>query len=62
MYDEALATLDFVHEQPFTIIDNQDEFVSTLIKCNKLHLHQAFDTPFAQHDMQQYIGEYGMAE
>eukprot|EP00957_Ditylum_brightwellii_P193185 14710093-Ditylum_brightwellii.AAC.1 len=31
----------------------------TLIWRNKLHLRQAFDTPFAAPAMQEYIGENG---
>eukprot|EP00957_Ditylum_brightwellii_P189229 14403521-Ditylum_brightwellii.AAC.1 len=31
--------------------------MSTLIRRNTLHLHQAFDTPFATPAMQEYIGE-----
>eukprot|EP00957_Ditylum_brightwellii_P137657 10493843-Ditylum_brightwellii.AAC.1 len=59
MYDKVFATLDFTYTQPFKILDDQDEVLSTLIKQNKLHLHHAFDTPFAEADMQQYIGENG---
>eukprot|EP00957_Ditylum_brightwellii_P060678 4606764-Ditylum_brightwellii.AAC.1 len=33
--------------------------MSRLIAWNKLHLHQAFDTPFAQPEMEEYIGEFG---
>eukprot|EP00957_Ditylum_brightwellii_P144556 11011468-Ditylum_brightwellii.AAC.1 len=33
--------------------------MSKLIQRNKLHLHQAFDTPFALSTMQEYIGENG---
>eukprot|EP00957_Ditylum_brightwellii_P201200 15324539-Ditylum_brightwellii.AAC.4 len=36
--------------------------MSTLVRKNKLHLYQAFDTPSAKPEMQQYIGEYGTAE
>eukprot|EP00957_Ditylum_brightwellii_P203668 15335690-Ditylum_brightwellii.AAC.1 len=30
-----------------------------LVRRNKLHLHQAYSTPFAQKNMQDYIGEFG---
>eukprot|EP00957_Ditylum_brightwellii_P204170 15337993-Ditylum_brightwellii.AAC.1 len=40
-------------------MNDQDEVMSTLIARNKLHLHQAFDTPFAMKEMQNYIGQFG---
>eukprot|EP00957_Ditylum_brightwellii_P173026 13173155-Ditylum_brightwellii.AAC.1 len=54
---DVLGTLDFTHAQPYLTLDDQDEIISTLIRRNKLHLHQAFDTPFAITEMQEYIGE-----
>eukprot|EP00957_Ditylum_brightwellii_P151332 11523534-Ditylum_brightwellii.AAC.1 len=33
-----------------------------LIERNKLHLHQAFDTPFARGPLCDYIGEYGIGQ
>eukprot|EP00957_Ditylum_brightwellii_P036768 2784771-Ditylum_brightwellii.AAC.1 len=35
--------------------------MSNLIKQNKLHLNQAFDTPSANRLLKDYIGESGMA-
>eukprot|EP00957_Ditylum_brightwellii_P050682 3842367-Ditylum_brightwellii.AAC.1 len=60
IYSDVLATLDFVHAQPYITLDDQDEVMLTLIQRNKLHLHQAFDTPFAKTEMQEYIGENGI--
>eukprot|EP00957_Ditylum_brightwellii_P093413 7113210-Ditylum_brightwellii.AAC.1 len=34
--------------------------MSKLISCNKLHLHQAWETPFAQGPLKDYIGGYGL--
>eukprot|EP00957_Ditylum_brightwellii_P132781 10124936-Ditylum_brightwellii.AAC.2 len=62
MYDKVITSLDFKHAQPYNILDDQDEVIFTLVKRNKLHLHQVFDTPFVRPDMQDCIGEYGTAE
>eukprot|EP00957_Ditylum_brightwellii_P189136 14396765-Ditylum_brightwellii.AAC.1 len=59
MYSEVITTLEFERAVPYLTLDDQDEVMSTLIKRNKLHLHQAFDTPFAKKEMQDYIGENG---
>eukprot|EP00957_Ditylum_brightwellii_P120895 9220547-Ditylum_brightwellii.AAC.1 len=40
-------------------MDDQDEIMSTLIKQNKLQLHQSFDNPLATQTIQEYIGENG---
>eukprot|EP00957_Ditylum_brightwellii_P031866 2416084-Ditylum_brightwellii.AAC.1 len=58
-YDEALESLQFKHAQPLVVLDDQDTVILTLVQRNKLHLHQAYDTPFAQKDMQDCIGEFG---
>eukprot|EP00957_Ditylum_brightwellii_P050154 3802396-Ditylum_brightwellii.AAC.1 len=62
MYDDVLGTLQFQHAQPFKVLDDQDEMMSALIKRNELHLHQAFDTPFAKKEIQDYIGEFRMSD
>eukprot|EP00957_Ditylum_brightwellii_P132015 10065763-Ditylum_brightwellii.AAC.1 len=36
--------------------------MENLIARNKLHLHQAFDTPFARGPLRDYIGEYGIGQ
>eukprot|EP00957_Ditylum_brightwellii_P142571 10861971-Ditylum_brightwellii.AAC.1 len=36
--------------------------MSTLINHNKLHLYQAYVTPFTKNDIQEYIGKYGTGE
>eukprot|EP00957_Ditylum_brightwellii_P005797 441966-Ditylum_brightwellii.AAC.1 len=56
MYDEVFDTPQFQHARPFKVLDDQDKVMSTLIRRNKLHLHQAFDTPFAKKEMQNNIG------
>eukprot|EP00957_Ditylum_brightwellii_P143519 10933862-Ditylum_brightwellii.AAC.1 len=62
IYGKIIALLEFEHAQPFKVLDDKDEIMSTLVKQNKLHLHQAFDTSFAKPDMKNYISEYGTAE
>eukprot|EP00957_Ditylum_brightwellii_P189869 14454745-Ditylum_brightwellii.AAC.1 len=62
MYGEALTSLNFEHVQPFKMLDDQDENMSTLVNCNNLHIHQAYDTLFAKKEMQDYIGKYGTGE
>eukprot|EP00957_Ditylum_brightwellii_P022060 1664097-Ditylum_brightwellii.AAC.1 len=59
VYLEVLATLDFGQTHPYITLDDQGKVMSTLIRRNKLHLHQAFGTPFATPAMQEYIGENG---
>eukprot|EP00957_Ditylum_brightwellii_P086259 6564228-Ditylum_brightwellii.AAC.1 len=59
MYCKVLNYLDFKHATLYVALDDQDEIMSRLIARNKLHLHQAFDTPFAQLEIQNYIGEFG---
>eukprot|EP00957_Ditylum_brightwellii_P016604 1248190-Ditylum_brightwellii.AAC.1 len=53
------SKLLFQHAQPFKVLDDQDEVMLTLVRRNKLHLHQAYDNPFAKKDMQDYIEEFG---
>eukprot|EP00957_Ditylum_brightwellii_P016778 1262689-Ditylum_brightwellii.AAC.1 len=62
MYDEVLDTLQFQHAQPFKVLNDQDEVMSALIRRNKLHLHQVFDTPFAKNEMRNHIGEFGTSD
>eukprot|EP00957_Ditylum_brightwellii_P099694 7594558-Ditylum_brightwellii.AAC.1 len=40
-------------------MDDRDGVMSTLIRRNKLQLHQAFDNPFTKKEMQDYIEENG---
>eukprot|EP00957_Ditylum_brightwellii_P016823 1267329-Ditylum_brightwellii.AAC.1 len=62
MYGKVIALLGFEHAQPFKVLDNHDENMSTLVMQNKLHLHQVFDTPFAKPEVKDYLGKYGTAE
>eukprot|EP00957_Ditylum_brightwellii_P075106 5707069-Ditylum_brightwellii.AAC.1 len=57
MYPEVITTMAFENAKPYLIMDDQDNVMLTLIKRSKLHLHQAFDTPFKKKEMQKYIGE-----
>eukprot|EP00957_Ditylum_brightwellii_P114905 8762873-Ditylum_brightwellii.AAC.1 len=54
-----VSHLKFEHTTPYISLDDQDKIMSRLIARNKLHLHQAFDTPFAQLEIHEYIGELG---
>eukprot|EP00957_Ditylum_brightwellii_P053866 4080807-Ditylum_brightwellii.AAC.1 len=51
--------MEFEKTETYQTMDDQDKIMSTLIKRNKLHLHQAFDTPFARKELQYYIEENG---
>eukprot|EP00957_Ditylum_brightwellii_P202177 15328951-Ditylum_brightwellii.AAC.1 len=33
-----------------------------LITCNKLHSHQAWETPFVNGALKEYVGEYGLGQ
>eukprot|EP00957_Ditylum_brightwellii_P084251 6406024-Ditylum_brightwellii.AAC.1 len=46
LYPETLSSLQFQHL--LKEIDDSDEIMDKLISQNKLHLHQAWETPFAQ--------------
>eukprot|EP00957_Ditylum_brightwellii_P057000 4319649-Ditylum_brightwellii.AAC.1 len=59
IYLEALQMLEFEQTETYKTMGDQDKIMLTLIKRNKLHLHQAFDTPFARKELQDYIGENG---
>jgi hypothetical protein len=60
MYDEVLHQLKFT--STWKEIDETDKIMEKLIERNKLHLHQAFDTPFARGPLRDYIGEYGIGQ
>eukprot|EP00957_Ditylum_brightwellii_P058999 4473892-Ditylum_brightwellii.AAC.1 len=36
--------------------------MSTLLRKNKLHLHQAWDTPCTCGEVKQYLGDYGLGQ
>eukprot|EP00957_Ditylum_brightwellii_P069780 5298718-Ditylum_brightwellii.AAC.1 len=36
--------------------------MSTLLRQNKLYLHQACDTPCAHGEVKQYLGDYGLGQ
>eukprot|EP00957_Ditylum_brightwellii_P109509 8351786-Ditylum_brightwellii.AAC.1 len=42
------------------IIDNIDEVMTTLLMCNKLHLHQVWDIPCERGPIEDYIGDYSI--
>eukprot|EP00957_Ditylum_brightwellii_P025308 1915101-Ditylum_brightwellii.AAC.1 len=41
-------------------MDDDDRVMSALLKRNKLHLHQAWETPCARRAIKDYLGEYGL--
>eukprot|EP00957_Ditylum_brightwellii_P105659 8057534-Ditylum_brightwellii.AAC.1 len=41
-------------------IEDDDEVMSRLLRCNQLHLHQAWDTPFANGPLKEYSSNYGL--
>eukprot|EP00957_Ditylum_brightwellii_P052589 3987629-Ditylum_brightwellii.AAC.1 len=43
-------------------LDDEDKVVLTLLKQNKLHLHQAWDTPCARGEVKQYLGDSGLGQ
>eukprot|EP00957_Ditylum_brightwellii_P022825 1721899-Ditylum_brightwellii.AAC.1 len=59
MYNEVLESLQFQHAQPFKVLNDQDKVMLALVRRNKLHLHQSFDTPVAKQDLRDYIGKFG---
>eukprot|EP00957_Ditylum_brightwellii_P072709 5526364-Ditylum_brightwellii.AAC.1 len=54
MHDEVLKSLQY--KPPWNEIDNEDKAMQSLLLCNKLHLHQAWDTPFANGPLKDYLG------
>eukprot|EP00957_Ditylum_brightwellii_P189881 14455514-Ditylum_brightwellii.AAC.1 len=58
MYDEVLMGLGF---QPAWVpMDDNHRVMSTLLMQDKLHLHQAWETPCAQEVIKDYLGDYGL--
>eukprot|EP00957_Ditylum_brightwellii_P065037 4933454-Ditylum_brightwellii.AAC.1 len=62
MYDSVISSLNFLHTKLYVSIEDQDKMMAKLIDYNKLHLQQAFDTPFARPEIQNYIGEFGIGK
>eukprot|EP00957_Ditylum_brightwellii_P184443 14048483-Ditylum_brightwellii.AAC.1 len=62
VYNSVIHSLAFEKLETYTVLDDQDMVMSRLVARNKLHLHQAFDTPFAQEDMLRYIGKLGTGQ
>eukprot|EP00957_Ditylum_brightwellii_P030514 2311283-Ditylum_brightwellii.AAC.1 len=60
MYEETIAALCF--QYPWKEVDNSDDMMDHLITCNKLYLHQAWETPFANGPLKEYVGEYGLGQ
>ena len=58
IYDDVSSSLRFASN--WTLTDDDDEVTARLLLCNKLHLHQAWDTPFATGPLKEYIGDYGI--
>eukprot|EP00957_Ditylum_brightwellii_P065722 4985332-Ditylum_brightwellii.AAC.1 len=62
VYDSVIHSLAFEKSETYILLDDKDTVMSWLIARNKLHLHQAFDTPFAQEDMLRYVRKLGTGQ
>eukprot|EP00957_Ditylum_brightwellii_P058634 4447223-Ditylum_brightwellii.AAC.1 len=60
MYDGVSVVLEF--KPAWVSIDDEDRVMLTLLRQNKLHLHQAWDTPCAHKEVKQYLGECGLGQ
>eukprot|EP00957_Ditylum_brightwellii_P119162 9089580-Ditylum_brightwellii.AAC.2 len=60
LYPEISSSLQF--QPPWREIDDMDEIMTKLISQNKLHLHQVWETPFAQGPLKDYIDDYGLGK
>eukprot|EP00957_Ditylum_brightwellii_P131132 10001738-Ditylum_brightwellii.AAC.1 len=58
MYDKVSTGLGF--HPAWVPMDDNDRVMSALLKRNKLHLHQACETPCAWGIIKDYLGEYGL--
>eukprot|EP00957_Ditylum_brightwellii_P110640 8438287-Ditylum_brightwellii.AAC.1 len=48
-------------EADYRDIDDPDKVMSRLLLCNKLHMNQAYDTPFANGPLHDYVGDDGLS-
>eukprot|EP00957_Ditylum_brightwellii_P177400 13512634-Ditylum_brightwellii.AAC.1 len=60
MYEKTISALGFQH--PWRDVDDSDNIMDHLLTCNKLHLHQAWETPFTTGPLKEYIGNYGLGQ
>eukprot|EP00957_Ditylum_brightwellii_P155289 11821602-Ditylum_brightwellii.AAC.1 len=60
MYDEVLKGLGF--EPTWIPIDDDDQVMSSLLVWNKLHLHQAWETPCTRGAIKDYLGKFGLGQ
>eukprot|EP00957_Ditylum_brightwellii_P191703 14594047-Ditylum_brightwellii.AAC.1 len=60
MYSKVIDSLKF--ETPWKEIDDQDKVMSCQLLQNKLHLHQAFNTPLALGLLKDYIRKHSMGK
>eukprot|EP00957_Ditylum_brightwellii_P001499 116765-Ditylum_brightwellii.AAC.2 len=58
MNDEVLDGLGF--KPAWKLTDNDDKVMSWLLLCNKLHLHQTWETPCARGPIKDYISNYSL--
>eukprot|EP00957_Ditylum_brightwellii_P078117 5938669-Ditylum_brightwellii.AAC.1 len=56
----AVSTIFIPNESGWVPIEGNDEVMTRLLCRNQLHLHQAWDTPFANGPLKEYIGDYGL--
>jgi hypothetical protein len=58
IYPASFTALGY--EPAYQAVYNDDEVMSKLLRRNKLHLNQAWDTPCAQGPLRDYIGDNGL--
>eukprot|EP00957_Ditylum_brightwellii_P118355 9026530-Ditylum_brightwellii.AAC.1 len=56
----AVSTILVLNESSWVPIEDNDDVMARLLRRNLLHLHQAWDTPFANGPLKEYIGKYGL--
>eukprot|EP00957_Ditylum_brightwellii_P124761 9509214-Ditylum_brightwellii.AAC.1 len=57
-YPESLSTLGY--QPAYKAVYDDDEVMAKLLRRNKLHLNQAWDTPCAKGLLRDYIGDNGL--
>eukprot|EP00957_Ditylum_brightwellii_P078116 5938668-Ditylum_brightwellii.AAC.1 len=56
----AVSTILVPNKSGWAPSENNNKVMTRLLRCNQLHLHQAWDTPFANGQLKQYIRDYGL--
>eukprot|EP00957_Ditylum_brightwellii_P185721 14139790-Ditylum_brightwellii.AAC.1 len=60
MYDAVLTGLGFKPE--WTQINDNKQVMATLLMQNKLHLHQAWETPYTRGAIKDYLGNFSLGQ